>query len=291
MKVMIHACPDRLWYVEGFLLPELRRQGAEEIRVWYDGTGRGNLLSCMEAFASLGTGEDASPLRCSARIATPACAEGESPGTGERGRPGPLVRDDGDGEADRCGGTGDRDPSSAPSGRLPPGEGRRGEDTWHLQDDILLCRDFVRRAEELEAIPGILCGFVSELGGPDCNLRGRVYIPDMWYSFPCIRIPDALARGCAKWFLSGAWKQEADPAAFAMEAAGRGDDWFFREYMELRHGGETVLNLVPCLVEHVDWLLGGSVVSRWRGHPTRAVYWEDEERVEELKRQGRSYFQ
>ncbi len=215
MKGMIHACPERLWYAERFLLPELREQGIGDIRVWYDGTGRGNLRSCMEAFASLA------------------------------------------------------------------GEG----DTWHLQDDVLLCRDFARRAEELEEIPGILCGFVSELGGPDCNLRGRVYIPDMWYSFPCIRIPDALARGCAEWYLSGAWRREADPAAFALEAAGRGDDWFFREYMELRHGDGTVLNLVPCLAEHVDWLLGGSIVSRWRGHPTRAVYWEDEARVEELKRQ------
>ena len=241
MKVMIHACPERLWYVDRFLLPELREQGAEEVRVWYDGTGRGNLLSCMEAFASLGTGEDASP---------------------------------GGAEEDR--GLPQSPPATAPSEREP--------DTWHLQDDVLLCRDFVRRAEELEEIPGILCGFVSELGGPDCNLRGRVYVPDMWYSFPCIRIPDALARGCAEWFLSGAWRREADPAAFAMEAAGRGDDWFFREYMELRHGGETALNLVPCLAEHVDWLLGGSIVSRWRGHPTRAVYWEDEERVEELKR-------
>ena len=105
----------------------------------------------------------------------------------------------------------------------------------------------------------------------------------MWYSFPCIRIPDELAGGCAEWFFSGEWRSEAQPEGEILASDGRGDDWFFREYLELRHGGETVLNLAPCLVEHVDWLLGGSVVSRWRGHPTRAVYWKDEERVRALE--------
>ena len=72
MKVLIHACPKRMWYVEGFLLPELKRQGADEVEVWNDTEGKGNLRACMEAFAARGTG----------------------------------------------------DPSSAPSGHLPPGEGK-----------------------------------------------------------------------------------------------------------------------------------------------------------------------
>ena len=76
MKVLIHACPKRMWYVEGFLLPELKRQGADEVEVWNDTEGKGNLRACMEAFAARGTGD---------------------------------------------------------------------EGTWHIQDDVLLCRDFVER--------------------------------------------------------------------------------------------------------------------------------------------------
>ena len=213
MRILIHACPERLWYVNGFLLPELSRQGIADAEVWTDGQRRGNLLSCMASFAARS----------------------------------------GDG------------------------------DTWHLQDDVWPSRDFARRAALLERERGILCGFVSELGGPDCNLRGRVYVPDMWYSFPCVRIPDALARGCAEWFFSGAWRTEAQPEAHALAADGRGDDWFFREYAELHHAGERALNLTPCLAEHVDWLVGGSQVSRWRGCRTPAVYWDEGERVEALK--------
>ena len=52
MKVLIHACPKRMWYVEGFLLPELERQGADEVEVWNDVERKGNLKSCMASFAS-----------------------------------------------------------------------------------------------------------------------------------------------------------------------------------------------------------------------------------------------
>ena len=50
------------------------------------------------------------------------------------------------------------------------------------------------------------------------------------------------------------------------------------------HERETVENLAPCLVEHVDWIVGGSVLHPWRGFLARAEYWEDEELVQELKK-------
>jgi hypothetical protein len=39
----------------------------------------------------------------------------------------------------------------------------------------------------------------------------------------------------------------------------------------------------PNLVEHVDWIVGGSILSPWRGYLARAEYWDDEDLVEELK--------
>ena len=54
MKLLIHACPQRMWYVEGWLVPMLQERGvgADEIEIWNDAAGRGNLMACMEAFAS-----------------------------------------------------------------------------------------------------------------------------------------------------------------------------------------------------------------------------------------------
>ncbi len=54
MKVLIHTCPQRMWYVEAFLAPELERQGADEVEIWNDAERKGNLRACMEAFAACG---------------------------------------------------------------------------------------------------------------------------------------------------------------------------------------------------------------------------------------------
>ena len=211
MQVLIHACPRRMWYVEDFLVPVLRSQGADDIQVWNDAERKGNLLSCMESFAS------------------------------------------------RAGDGG----------------------TWHIQDDVLLARDFVRRCRVLDR--GVVYGFTCGQFGDDPQQTGEVYAPDAWHSFQCIRIPDAWARECSDWFFSGAWQESSNPELYALHAMGQGDDTFFREFVQARHGRETMLNAKPNLVEHVDWLVGGSILSPYRGFLARAHYWDDEDLVAALR--------
>ena len=216
MKVLIHACPARMWYVDAFLVPTLKRQGADEVEVWNDTEGKGNLLSCMESFASR---------------------------TGNGG-------------------------------------------TWHIQDDVLLARDFVSRCRALDR--GVVYGFTCGQFGDDPQQTGEVYAPDAWHSFQCIRIPDSWARECAEWFFSGSWRDDPGPELFALFGMNQGDDTFFREFVQTRHGRETMINAKPNLVEHVDWLVGGSILSPWRGFLARAHYWEDETLVDELRAQLRT---
>ena len=90
MKILIHACPQRMWYVQEFLAPALQAQGADEIEIWNDAEGRGNLASCMASFAAR---------------------------TGDGG-------------------------------------------TWHIQDDVLPCRDFVERCRQNDE--GVVYGFCNE---------------------------------------------------------------------------------------------------------------------------------
>lgn len=211
MQVLIHACPGRMWYVREFLLPSLEAQGADAVEIWNDAERKGNLLSCMESFAS-------------------------------------RASDGG---------------------------------TWHIQDDVLLARDFVRRCRELDR--GVVYGFTCGQFGDDPQQTGEVYAPDAWHSFQCIRIPDAWARECSDWFFSGAWQESPNPELYALHAMGQGDDTFFREFVQARHGRETMLNAMPNLVEHVDWLVGGSILSPYRGFLARAHYWDDEDLVAALR--------
>lgn len=215
MRVLIHACPERMWYVDQFLVPSL---AGADVRIWNDTARHGCLRSCMEAFAS--------------------CAD--------------------------------------------------GGDTWHIQDDVLLCRDFLARAETFPSGP-VVSGFCCAWFGDDPDLTGTVYMEDLWHSFQCIRIPDARARECAEWYSSGSWARESDNVRLAvLAAANKGDDTFFHEFMAVRHGTETAVNARPNLAEHVDLLLGGSVLHPYRDYQARAHWWPDEDLVAALRYELRS---
>ena len=208
MRVLIHAYPKRMWYVEGWLVPELERQGADEIEVWNDTEGKGNLRACLESFAAR---------------------------TGDGG-------------------------------------------TWHIQDDVLLCRDFVERCRKHDE--GVVYGFCNVSFTDDPLQTGTVSVEDAWHSFQCIRIPDEYARECAAWFDGPGRTSGFYPLWIR---SGKMDDDMFRTFLLDRHGRETVENLKPNLVEHVDWIIGGSILSPWRGYIARAHFWDDEDLVRELK--------
>ena len=220
MKILIHACPQRMWYVRDFLIPTLQEQGAKNIEVWNDINKQGNLVACMRSFAS-------------------------RKGTGDEG-------------------------------------------TWHIQDDVLPCRDFVKRCEEYDE--GLVYGFCCEQFGDRLDAAGEVYMADSWHSFQCVRIPDEWARGCAEWVFSKAWQGESSlPELQILFGVGHGDDTFFREYTNCRHGYETALNLKPNLVEHVYWLMGGSSMKRYWDFIASAEFFEDLDLVDELKERIKRY--
>ena len=212
MKILIHAVPERMWYVDEFLIPALRAQDAETIEVWNDENHEGNLAACMASFAAR--------------------------------------------------------------------EGDGG--TWHLQDDVLPCRDFVRRCSELD--DGVVFGFCCRNFDDRLDAWGRVYTPDAWHSFQCVRIPDAYARECAAWVNSMAWRNESpSPELPILFQLGKGDDTFFHEFLQARRPYDVVENVKPNLVEHVDWLLGGSTIQHWRDYLARAEFWDDEDLVSALR--------
>lgn len=212
MKYMIHACPERMWYVEGLLKPSMIAQGirAADITVWNDQERRGNLQSCLDSFGSL------------------------------RGIPG---------------------------------------GTWHLQDDVLVSRDFAEQTERFGQ-DRVVCGFCYSGYEQGTPITGQVFPALMWNStFPCVYIPNGTAADFADWFCQEARGQ---PEYAAWISTGKMDDTFFHAYMVEKHPDEMVLNLAPHLVEHVDYIIGGSSINKWRGHICRGYYFDDEELVKEL---------
>lgn len=191
----MHTCQQRLWYVDGFLLPSLKAQGiAPEMCI---DTGAGCLQTTMDCFKTCG-------------------------------------------------------------------------DAWHIQDDVVICEDFAARTKDKPEV--ITCGFVYAGFGPDVGMMGRVNIRDAWYSFPCIYIPGEYAAGCADWFETYARRH---PRWEGFARLKINDDGIFRDYMLENHPEAEADNLNPCLVDHIDYLIGGSIVGNEKT-PRRATYWYDD---------------
>lgn len=90
-----------------------------------------------------------------------------------------------------------------------------------------------------------------------------------------------MAKDFVRWFENDARHR---PEYKAWVKSGKHDDSLWHDYFTECHSDEYVWNETPALVEHVDWLIGGSTVNTWRGYVCRAAYWDDEYLVEELQR-------
>lgn len=210
MKVMIHAVPKRLWYVDRFLVPSLIAQGISPV-IYCDHAGRGNLGACLDSFRTM-----------------------------------------------------------------------RGEGTWHIQDDVIISRRFAEQAKANDT--GVCNGFCRTAWEDDPNTSGEVYAPDLWHSFQCVRIPDDMARDFVKWVETA----QHDSWTEILMKQNRGDDYIFRDYFLTVHGRETVRNIAPNMVDHVDYLLGGSAVHGAHDLYRRSDLWEENGLVEELEKKIKS---
>lgn len=209
-KYLIHAMPKRMWYVEEFLIPSLINQGIEQdnIHVYNDINGEGNLISCMKAFAS-------------------------------------------------C-------------------EGNGG--TWHLQDDVCISADFKQKTEENDL--GIVCGFSSAMYDGTEDRIGIVSRDKSWFSFPCIRIPNFMARECSEWVLT---QIIGNPVYESYWRKGANDDWAFRQYLSTFQKDVKVNNLAPNVVNHIDYLIGGGTGNKKRKEHCVSQYWEDDSIIKKLE--------
>ena len=157
--------------------------------------------------------------------------------------------------------------------------------TWHLQDDICISSDFAKVTRNYENEYAIVCGY--------CYCRdeysiikkgGEVGAKDMWHSFPCIMIPNKIAIECSEWFYSDAlyrpeFKEWVDENKY--------DDAFFKKFIEENYQrlGVKIINYIPNLVDHIDYLIGGSTVNKEREKwykQSRAAWFSDRHLIDKL---------
>lgn len=147
--------------------------------------------------------------------------------------------------------------------------------TWHLQDDIIISSNFREITETYDK--GIVCGFCSYYS-EEVPIGIRT-MSDMWYSFPCIRIPNQVVKGFVKWVRS----QRIQNKYRVYIEENKFVDTLFRVYMLEVHPYKLVHNLYPNIVDNVDYLLGGSIINYQRDKLPISLYFLERNLVEELQ--------
>ena len=156
--------------------------------------------------------------------------------------------------------------------------GKHGSGRWHMQDDVVISSDFKEKTEQYDE--GVVTGFMRNEWQSLFPKEGRVPAVYMWNSFQCIRIPDKIVGECAEWFFTDAMYRDQYKEAVEINKM---DDTLWYDFFVEKHLEDWVMNLTPSIVDHIDFLLGGSVINKWRGHYARGDRWEDNEAFEKLK--------
>ncbi len=161
------------------------------------------------------------------------------------------------------------------------------DDTWHLQDDILISKQFKLKTDILGRMGILVCGFNHYDFNSGCNLCKGITKPIFMYmSFPCIFIPKRYSDEFITWIKDENTKIKHKE----MIETGKCDDQLFYQYMIEKHQFDEIYNTHFSLVDHVDYLLGGSSINE-RDEVVRATYWGENDLnirlEEELKKEGK----
>jgi len=151
-------------------------------------------------------------------------------------------------------------------------------DTCHMNDDVLISSDFAEKTQQYYE-EEVVCGFAAKC----CqNSKGTLVHPiDMWYSFPCILISERLNREFHEWL-----KNEAPtivPDCFWIRD-GKGDDALFKSFLTYKYPTMDIRQLKPNIVNHIDYLLGGSIISPQRTKDATSAFWNEPKLVKDLEK-------
>ena len=155
--------------------------------------------------------------------------------------------------------------------------------TWHLQDDVLPTLRFCDMADGLLKIywqDAIICGFANKEFYKENHVFYAKNGEEMFYSFPCIGIPNYIAVHFTEWLEKN--KDNPEYAKYIKE--NKFVDYLFKLYIGDNKQKLKIVNFRPCLVEHVDEYVGGSTINNKRPKPAKALDFHDDEAMNRLMR-------
>lgn len=124
---------------------------------------------------------------------------------------------------------------------------------WVLQDDVYPCDNFHYMTNKYARTE--VNGFCS--GYDNIHLDGIQHTSNSWLSFQCKNFRVDIIELFVKWFFEN---HEKEFGSFVR--ANKYDDSIYYRFEKSMN--DYILNLNPNIVEHVDYLIGGSIVNKNR---------------------------
>ena len=157
---------------------------------------------------------------------------------------------------------------------------------WHLQDDVVVSKHFKEITEKENK--GIVCGFCNiQFDGGGVNRVGIMPVAFAWLSFQCVRLPNLYVKQFANWYYDDVVPNNRHTK---WTADGKNDDALWREFMIEKHPNECAYNMIKNIVDHVDYLIGGTTINKHRlGEQRRAYWWDEPDTITELEKKIAEY--
>ena len=153
------------------------------------------------------------------------------------------------------------------------------ESIWHIQDDVLVADYFYEYTKEHKELAYGFCNDDFDKGYVEDT--GIVPVNRCWHSFQCLCIPNKIASEYYDWFQH----ENNNPAnPFKLKPWTKdnmNDDMIFRIFLQEKYINKVCTNVVPNLVDHVDYLIGNTVIHNPRP-PRTSAYWTDTKALKDL---------
>ena len=163
------------------------------------------------------------------------------------------------------------------------------EHVWHLQDDVVISKNFKKVTEEYDDVPiQLICGFTCCYDEKPLTGTHQLIEEKFWYSFPCIRISTKLTTEFANWANCNLWQSKHFASAVRRNNC---DDLIFKEWLYDNYGDLYEHNLCPNIVNHIDKWIGGSQCNQQRSddQDTMSAFWEDSGELEKIEKELKAY--
>lgn len=152
---------------------------------------------------------------------------------------------------------------------------------WHLEDDVVPCKKFKEISEALAKQDIIVQGFTTNCRFTGFKGRtGIVPLDDLPYGMQCFYVPQRFLKGYL-YFIDKYVKTKLYKSR-QYDCGTLYSDNVFKGYLKRFYPNIIVNILENCMVEHIDYLIGGRSV---KGEKTdrRACRFDNYEEVERLK--------